>query len=60
MPLAELMASESWQHGGIFKKPMFFKGSAAQAHGRHATSVSGFGCTIADAVRASCSAYLFF
>lgn len=43
-----------------FEKPMIFKGSVAQAHGRHATFVPGFGCTIADAVQASCSAYPFF
>ena len=43
-----------------FEKPMIFKGSVAQAHGRHSTFVPGFGCTIADAVRASCSAYPFF
>lgn len=42
------------------EKPMIFKGSVAQAHGRHATFVPGFGCTIADAVCASCSAYPFF
>lgn len=43
-----------------FEKPMIFKGDVAQAHGRHATFVPGFGCTIADAVRGSCSAYPFF
>jgi predicted acylesterase/phospholipase RssA len=43
-----------------FEKPMIFKASAAQAHGRVATFVPGFGCTIADAVQASCSAYPFF
>jgi uncharacterized protein len=43
-----------------FEKPMIFKGSVAQAHGRHGTFVPGFGCTIADAVQASCSAYPFF
>ncbi|MGH9928261.1 MAG: patatin-like phospholipase family protein [Pyrinomonadaceae bacterium] len=43
-----------------FEKPMIFKGSVATAHGRHATFVPGFGCTIADAVQASCSAYPFF
>jgi len=43
-----------------FEKPMIFKGSVTQAHGRHATFVPGFGCTIAAAVRASCSAYPFF
>jgi predicted acylesterase/phospholipase RssA len=42
------------------EKPMIFKGSADQAHGRHSTFVPGFGCTIADAVRGSCSAYPFF
>jgi uncharacterized protein len=42
------------------EKPMIFKGTVAQAHGRHSTFVPGFGCTIADAVRASCSAYPFF
>lgn len=43
-----------------FEKPMIFKTSVAQAHGRESTFVPGFGCTIADAVRASCSAYPFF
>jgi predicted acylesterase/phospholipase RssA len=43
-----------------FEKPMIFKASVAQAHGRHNTFVPGFGCTIADAVQASCSAYPFF
>lgn len=42
------------------EKPMIFKASEEQAHGRHNTFVPGFGCTIADAVRASCSAYPFF
>jgi predicted acylesterase/phospholipase RssA len=44
----------------VFEKPMIFKGSVTQAHGRHGTFVPGFGCTIADAVQASCSAYPFF
>lgn len=44
----------------LLEKPMIFKGSVTQAHGRHSTFVPGFGCTIADAVRASCSAYPFF
>ena len=43
-----------------FEKPMIFKGSATQAHGRQGTFLPGFGCTIADAIRASCSAYPFF
>lgn len=44
----------------LLEKPMIFKGDVAQAHGRRATFVPGFGCTIADAVVASCSAYPFF
>jgi predicted acylesterase/phospholipase RssA len=42
------------------KRPMIFKASVAQAHGMHATFKPGFGCTIAEAVVASCSAYPFF
>jgi patatin-like phospholipase/acyl hydrolase len=41
-------------------RPMVFKASADQAHGRQGTFTPGFGCTIADAVEASCSAYPFF
>jgi uncharacterized protein len=44
----------------MLEKPMIFKGDAGQAHGRHATFVPGFGCTISQAVQASCSAYPFF
>ncbi|PID63923.1 MAG: patatin [Gammaproteobacteria bacterium] len=44
----------------LTERPMIFKGSAAQAHGRVGTFVPGFGVSIADAVRASCSAYPFF
>jgi predicted patatin/cPLA2 family phospholipase len=44
----------------LTERPMIFKGSVAQAHGRVATFVPGFGVNIADAVRASCSAYPFF
>lgn len=40
--------------------PMIFKSTPEQAHGRPATFEPGFGCTIADAVEASCSAYPFF
>jgi patatin-like phospholipase/acyl hydrolase len=43
-----------------FERPMIFKGSVMQAHGQTSTFVPGFGCTIADAVRASCSAYPYF
>ncbi len=44
----------------LLEKPMIFKASVAQAHGRKASFIPGFGCKIADAVRASCSAYPFF
>lgn len=44
----------------IVERPMIFKGSVAQAHGRKGTFTPGFGVTIADAVQASCSAYPFF
>jgi len=42
------------------EKPMIFKGDVAQAHGSKATFAPGFGCTIAEAVRASCSAFPYF
>lgn len=42
------------------ERPMIFKGDKAQAHGRKDSFVPGFGCAIADAVRASCSAYPYF
>jgi hypothetical protein len=45
-----------WQ----FERPMIFKAHPDQAHGRQATYVPGFGCTVAAAVQASCSAYPFF
>ena len=45
-------------HG--FERPMIFKNSAQQSHGRAATFKPGFGCTIADAVVSSCAAYPFF
>jgi predicted acylesterase/phospholipase RssA len=44
----------------VIERPMIFKGDARQAHGRLGTFAPGFGCTIADAVRASCSAYPYF
>lgn len=44
----------------LTERPMIFKGSVAQAHGRVDTFVPGFGVRIADAVKASCSAYPFF
>jgi len=45
-----------WQ----LERPMIFKTHVRQAHGRQATFAPGFGCTIAAAVKASCSAYPFF
>ncbi len=44
----------------VIEQPMIFKASVEQAHGRKGTFSPGFGCTIADAVQASCSAYPFF
>jgi predicted acylesterase/phospholipase RssA len=44
----------------VTERPMIFKGSVQQAHGRTSTFVPGFGVTIAEAVEASCSAYPFF
>jgi len=44
----------------VIERPMIFKGSIEQAHGRAGTFSPGFGCTIGDAVQASCSAYPFF
>lgn len=42
------------------ERPMIFKNDPFRAAGRKATFVPGFGCTISDAVQASCSAYPFF
>jgi uncharacterized protein len=50
------IVSTKWQ----LETPMIFKSRHTQAHGRRATFVPGFGCTIADAVEASCSALPFF
>jgi predicted acylesterase/phospholipase RssA len=44
----------------VSETPMIFKATIDQSHGRSATFVPGFGCTIGDAVEASCSAYPFF
>jgi predicted acylesterase/phospholipase RssA len=44
----------------IIHRPMIFKGSIAQAHGRTGTFAPGFGCKLGDAVQASCSAYPYF
>jgi patatin-like phospholipase/acyl hydrolase len=44
----------------VIERPMIFKAAIDQAHGRTASFVPGFGCTIGEAVEASCSAYPFF
>ncbi len=44
----------------LTERPMIFKGSVDQAHGRKGTFTPGFGVSLADAVQASCSAYPFF
>ena len=43
-----------------YAKPMIFKSSIQQAHGRHSTFEPGFGCKIADAILASCAAFPYF
>jgi patatin-like phospholipase/acyl hydrolase len=42
------------------EKPLVFKDRVDSAHGTKATFLPGFGCTVSDAVRASCSATPFF
>lgn len=42
------------------RQPLIFKSHALHAHERKTTFVPGFGCTIADAVSASCRAYPYF
>jgi uncharacterized protein len=44
----------------LTERPMIFKGNIMQAHGRRKSFIPGFGVSIADAVKASCSAYPFF
>jgi len=44
----------------VSDRPMIFKSSATQAHGRRSSFEPGFGCTISEAVQASCSAFPFF
>lgn len=44
----------------VMETPIIFKSDPKQAHGRTATFLPGFGCTLSDAVQASCSAYPFF
>ena len=44
----------------LIERPMIFKASVNQAHGREGTFTPGFGVRISEAVQASCSAYPFF
>ncbi|MCL4743781.1 MAG: patatin-like phospholipase family protein [Burkholderiaceae bacterium] len=44
----------------VEERPMIFKASIQQAHGSRPSFQPGFGCTIAEAVEASCAAYPFF
>lgn len=44
----------------IIERPMIFKTSIEQAHGRTGTFSPGFGVLVTDAVQASCSAFPFF
>jgi hypothetical protein len=50
------IVATNWTH----EKPLVFKDRPDSAHGTKATFLPGFGCTIPDAVRASCSATPFF
>lgn len=44
----------------MIERPMIFKTSIEQAHGRTGTFSPGFGVLVSDAVQASCSAFPFF
>lgn len=44
----------------VIERPMIFKTSIDQAHGRMGTFAPGFGVRVSDAVQASCSAFPFF
>lgn len=44
----------------VIERPMIFKTSIEQAHGRMGTFSPGFGVLVSDAIQASCSAYPFF
>lgn len=44
----------------LIERPMIFKTSIEQAHGRMGTFTPGFGVKVSDAVQASCSAFPFF
>jgi uncharacterized protein len=50
------IVATSWKD----ERPLIFKASVGQAHGSKGSFVPFFGCSVADAVVASCSAYPFF
>ncbi|MGN8064861.1 patatin-like phospholipase family protein [Ralstonia sp. 22111] len=50
------IVSSRWRE----ERPMIFKSGVQQAHGGEATFVPGFGCSVGEAVVASCSAYPYF
>lgn len=50
------IVATNWTH----ERPLVFKNQVDAAHGMRATFAPGFGCTISEAVRASCSATPFF
>lgn len=50
------IVATNWTH----ERPLLFKNKIDAAYGMKATFVPGFGCTVSEAVRASCSATPFF
>ncbi len=50
------IVATNWTH----ERPLIFKNVVAAVYGMKATFVPGFGCTVSEAVRASCSATPFF
>lgn len=50
------IVATNWTH----ERPLVFKSQASAAYSMKPTFLPGFGCSIADAVRASCSATPFF
>jgi len=43
-----------------YKRPLIFKSNLKQAHGLKSSFEPGFGCSISDAIQASCAAYPIF
>lgn len=67
---SELYAGYAWEDFRVLvgivatnwtrERPLIFKNDVGSAYGLKSTFVPGFGCTISDAVQASCSATPFF